>query len=262
MNLHNYDIVIINSSGGKDSICAIWQICQMAHSQNYDKSKIHVSHQDLGEAEWKGTTELVKKQADIFGLKLHVSKRRNKDGYEESLLEYVERRGKWPSSQQRWCTSDFKRVPGCRVVVALTKGLGKCKVLHVFGFRKEESPARAKKQVLKINKKLTTKKRTVYDYLPIHKWSKTKVWRVIRDNGIPYPKSYILGIPRYSCVFCIFSPFDALVLAGMENLELLDKYVYIEDKTGHSFRPDFTIRSVKEAIEKGHKPKGVKDWVM
>lgn len=262
MFLHDYDIVIINTSGGKDSIVAIWDIVETAKRQNYPLDKIHLSHQCLGRMEWKGTKELVKKQAEFFGLQVHYSTRRDKNGHEGNLLEYVLNRGMWPSNMQRFCTSDYKRGPGARVVTALTKDLGKCKVLHVFGFRAQESPARKKKEVLKINKKLTTQTREVYDYLPVHDWDTLTVWGVIKENNIPYHFAYDLGMPRLSCVFCIFSPFDALLIAAYENPELLDEYIEVEEKIGHTFRDGFSLKEVREAMRAGVKPKGVKDWVM
>lgn len=262
MLLNNYDLIIFNSSGGKDSLVALWEVCQLAKVQNYSFEKIVVSHQDLGRVEWIGTKELVKKQADLFGLKTYYSKRRNKDGYEETLLEYVLRRGKWPSNKQRYCTSDFKRVPGGRIVTQLTKEIGECKVLYVFGFRSEESPARAKKEVLKFNKKLSTKKRKVYDWLPIHEMSTKAVWNIIRDFRLPYHPAYDLGMPRLSCCFCVFSPFDALVISGKANPDLLEEYILVEIKIGHKFRKDFSLQEVKGAIESGYTPKKVNNWIM
>lgn len=263
VDLHEYDVVIVNSSAGKDSSVAIFEICRMADEQGYDKSNIHVSHQDLGEMEWKGTKELAKEQADHFGLQIHYSKRRDKNGYEETLLEYVERRGMWPSSQQRYCTSDFKRGPGGRVITKLQSGREESKVLYVFGFRAEESPARSKKEPLALNKNYTTKSgREVWDYLPVHHWDAELVWRTIRENDIPYHWAYDLGMPRLSCCFCIFSPFDALVTAGYANPELLDRYVEVERKIGHTFRDGFAIEEVKKAIEEEYQPEQIEDWVM
>jgi 3'-phosphoadenosine 5'-phosphosulfate sulfotransferase (PAPS reductase)/FAD synthetase len=262
MGLNDYDLIIVNSSGGKDSLCAIWEVNRIAELQNFPKDKIIVSHQDLGEAEWHGTTRLAEMQAELFGFKFFISRRRDKNGKEETLLEYVERRGKWPSSTQRYCTSDFKRGPGARVVTAQTKDLGNCKVLYVFGFRWDESPSRAKKETLKLNRMLTTKKRTVHDWCPILDWTTKDVWDVIKGHKLPYHRAYDLGMPRLSCVFCIFSPFDALVIAGIQNRDLLDKYVKVEEKIGHTFRVNFSIKSVQEAIEKGYVPEKLKDWVM
>lgn len=268
MELAAYDLIVINSSGGKDSLCSVYEICRLAEEQDYDKSKIVVSHQDLGEAEWSDTKSLVAKQSEFFGLKTYYSKRRNKDGKEETFLEYTLRRGQWPSSAQRWCTSDFKRGPGARVVTQLTKGMKECHVLYIFGFRKDESPARSKKKHFELNKNLTTKKRLVINFLPIHEWDTKKVWDTIKDNKLPYHFAYDLGMPRLSCVFCIFSPFDALVVAGRANPELLDKYVEVEKKIGHSFQYDskkkkeIPLSDVKKAIAEGYQPTGIEDWTM
>jgi len=262
MVLHNYNLVVINSSAGKDSLCALWEVSRLAKEQNYPLNNLIVSHQDLGESEWPGVKELAKIQADLFGLKIYYSKRRNKKGQEETLLEYVRRRGKWPSSSQRYCTSDFKRGPGARVVTALTKNFKTSKILYVFGFRKEESPSRSKKKELEINRQLTTKKRKVYNWLPIHTWTEEKVWETIKSNKLPYHKAYDLGMPRLSCCFCIFSPFDALVLAGKENPELLQHYVDTEEKIGHTFKNGSSIKSVKEAIDSDYEPKKIKNWRM
>lgn len=262
MALSAHDLIIINSSGGKDSLCAIFEVCKMAKQQGFPLDKIIVSHQDLGKSEWKHTKDLAEMQALLFGLRFVVSKRRDKNGKEETLLEYAKRRGKWPSSTQRWCTSDFKRGPGARVVTAETKNMGKCSVLYVFGFRREESPARAKKVPFKLNKMLTTKQRTVYDWCPILEWSVDLVWYTIHKHSLPYHKAYDLGMPRLSCVFCIFSPFDALVLAGKHNPELLEEYVQVEQEIGHTFRQDCSLKSVQEAVERGHTTGKIQDWTM
>lgn len=262
MNLQPYALIIVNSSGGKDSLCALWEVCRLADVQGVSRDRIVVSHQDLGRMEWKGTKELVQAQADFFGVKSYYSSRRNKDGHEENLLQYVVRRGKWPSSKQRYCTSDFKRAPGARVVTAITKDLGACQVLHVFGFRADESPARSKREPFSINVQLTTQRRKVFDWLPIHYWDSIRVWSTIKINKLPYHWAYDLGMPRLSCIFCIFSPFDALVIAGRENPELLDEYIAVERQIGHTFRAGFAIESVREAIQQGYMPAKAKDWVM
>jgi len=261
MNLNEYDLIVVNSSAGKDSLAALFRIITMADEQGYPRQRIHVSHQDLGHIEWPGTKELAEEQANLFGLQFHVVARRRKDGSTESILDYAERRGKWPSNKQRWCTSDFKRAPGARVVTALTAGMAKSKILYVFGFRAEESPARSKKEVLKLNTMLTTKSREVWDYLPIHDWTVDKVWSTIKGNNLPYHPAYDKGMPRLSCMFCIFSPKSALMIAGRENPALLDEYIRVEDKIGHTFRDKFSLREVKDAIESGEESE-VLDWVM
>lgn len=262
MNLNDYDLIIINSSGGKDSLAAIWEVSRLAKEQHFNLKNIVISHQDLGDMEWNGTKELVSAQANLFGYDVYYSKRKDKNGYEETLLEYIERRKRFPSNKQRYCTSDFKRGPGARVLTKLCKKLNPSRVLYVFGFRSEESPARSKKEVLKKNIKLSTKKREVFDWLPIHDWSIAKVWDIIKNNNLPYHFAYDLGMPRLSCVFCIFSPFEALIIAGKHNPDLLDKYVLVEAKIGHNFRENFSIKEVKLAIENNYKVDNIKDWIM
>lgn len=262
IDLSKFDLIVINSSGGKDSVCAIFEICRLAKEQSFPFDRIHVSHQDLGKVEWEGTFDLVKEQCTFFGLQFHFSKRRNRAGYNENLLEYIERRGFFPSNTQRFCTSDFKRGPGQRVVTKLGNEYQAKNILYVFGFRASESPSRKKKQVFVLNKLLTNSKRKVYDFLPIHDWTTKKVWETIKQNKLPYHYAYKLGMPRLSCVFCIFSPLDALVVAGKENPELLEEYVRVEKKIGHSFRQNLSLESVQQKINEGYIPTKIEDWTM
>jgi len=198
----------------------------------------------------------------MFGMQFHVSRRRRHDGEEETLLQYALRRGKWPSNTQRWCTSDFKRGPGGRVLTELSHRYNAKRVLYVFGYRHEESPARAKKETLTLNKQFTTKSRIVDEYNPILSWTVDEVWYIIKSNHIPYHYAYDMGMPRLSCVFCIFAPVDALVIAGKHNPELLDQYIDAEKEMGHSFRNKFAIAEVKELIESGYEPKSATSWNM
>jgi len=267
-NLKEYDLIIINSSGGKDSIACIWEMNRIIEDQKFNKKNVHISHQDLKNAEWKGTTDLVIAQAKFFGYQNHVSRYRDKNGNEKTFLDYAEQRGMFPSSTARWCTSEFKRGAGARVVTALskpiTKAKGKSKVLYCFGFRHDESPARKieKKIHLAIQPRLTTKKRTVVECYPIQDWNAKKVWQVINKNKLPSHNAYNLGMPRLSCVFCIYAPFDALVIAGQNNPKLLDEYIRVERKIKHTFQDKKPIENVRDAIDDGYEPGVVQSWVM
>jgi 3'-phosphoadenosine 5'-phosphosulfate sulfotransferase (PAPS reductase)/FAD synthetase len=262
VNLHDFDLVVVNSSGGKDSVVALWQIVQMADAQGYERSRIHVSHQDLGRSEWPGVTALVHEQAAMFGLKVHVSRRRTQEGKEETLLEYAKRRGKWPSSAQRWCTSDFKRAPGARVITQLGKNHAAKTILQVFGFRAEESPSRSKRPVLSVNATSTTNSRTVIDFLPVHDQTEKWVWSTIRTEKLPYHHAYDLGMPRLSCMFCIFAPAEALAIAGKANPDALQEYVDAEREMGHSFKADLSLADVQAKLQTGYTPTKVSDWTM
>ena len=91
-------------------------------------------------------------------------------------------------------------------------------------------------------------KRVIYDWLPVHDMLEGAVWDRIRKSGVPYHKAYDLGMPRLSCVFCVFAPKHQLEIAGKHNPELLSEYVRVEDKIGHSFRKDFKIAEVQQSL--------------
>lgn len=249
-NLADYRWIIVNSSGGKDSQTALRFVVNQCDSLGISRDRIVVSHQDLGEMEWKGTIELARKQAEFYGLRFEVSKYRTANKEEIDLLEKVRRRGKWPSSTNRYCTSDMKRCPAHRVVTMLSREAAG-DILYVKGFRAEESPARAKQVVFERLDELCTRKRTVMVWLPIHTWTLSQVWADIKASGVPYHHAYDLNMPRLSCMFCIFAPKAALMIAGRANPELLQRYVDVEREIGHTFQNGRSIESIQQAIAAG-----------
>ena len=58
-------------------------------------------------------------------------------------------------------------------------------------------------------------------------------------------------MPRLSCVFCVFAPKSALTIAGRHNPDLLDEYVALEARIGHTFTHTMSIASVRDAIRSG-----------
>lgn len=254
--LRDFRWIVVNSSGGKDSQTALAVVVAACDAVGIDRGRIVVSHQDLGKMEWKGTSDLARQQAEHYGLRFEVSRYRDRHGKESTLLDYVRQRGKWPSSQQRFCTSEFKRGPGGRVIVKLFRE-SPGPVLNVYGFRAEESPNRAKKPVYVLNTRFSSAAREVWDWLPIHHWTEAQVWASIRASGVPSHPAYALGMPRLSCCFCIFAPKAALVIAGKANPELLDEYCAVEAEIGHTFQNGRSLASVREAIAAGETPSAV-----
>lgn len=240
--------IVINSSGGKDSQTALNVVYHAAKAQGIPMDRLVVSHQCLGPMEWPGTLELARTQAERYGLRFEVAAYRNKAKQNLTLLDYVRTRRKWPDSQNRFCTSEFKRGPGGRVLVKLARE-APGDILNVYGFRAEESPARAKKPVWNVNQRFSTQNRLVIDWLPIHDWTEKQVWENIHASGVPSHPAYQLGMPRLSCVFCIFAPKAALMIAGKANPELLDQYVAVEDEIHHTFRKDLRLRDIRSAIQ-------------
>ena len=246
-NLTEWDIVLLNSSGGKDSQTMIREVVRQADAAGVSRDRLVVVHADMGRVEWKGTKELAQEQATAYGLEFHSVKRELGD-----LLEHVEQRGMWPSPKARYCTSDHKRAQISKVVTLLgrTRRTGKIfRLLNCMGLRAEESASRRKKLSFYLNKRLTNLSRTVYDWLPIHNWTEDEVWASIKDSGIRYHKAYDTGMPRLSCVLCIFAPKSALILAGKHNPELLAEYVALEERIDHKFKVDLSMAEVQAAVE-------------
>jgi 3'-phosphoadenosine 5'-phosphosulfate sulfotransferase (PAPS reductase)/FAD synthetase len=96
--------------------------------------------------------------------------------------------------------------------------------------------------------------------LPIHEWSAAQVWARIRASGVPHHPAYDLGMPRLSCVFCVFSSRPALILAARHNPELLAEYVRVEQAIGHTFRKDQPIAEIAAAVAAGEEPGPITTW--
>jgi 3'-phosphoadenosine 5'-phosphosulfate sulfotransferase (PAPS reductase)/FAD synthetase len=252
--LNHWRWIVVNSSAGKDSQTALHNIVTRCDAAGVSRDRIVVCHCDLKRMEWDGVIKLVQEQANHYGLRLEIVKYRNKGGEELSLLDAVKRRGKWPDNRNRYCTSDFKRGPGGRVITKLFRE-SPGPILNVFGFRAEESPARAKKKQFVRNDRLSTTTREVWDYCPILDWTREEVWESIRKSGVPYHTAYDLGMARLSCCLCIFAPRDALLIAGRANPELLDEYCKVEEEIGHDFQHKKPIREIRDAIAAGEQPK-------
>lgn len=248
--LNSFRWIVVNSSGGKDSQTALRVVWAECSRQGVPLDRVVVSHQCLGRMEWQGTLDLVKRQADHYCLNLHVERYRDRHGDNPTLLDYVRQRRKWPSSTTRFCTSEFKRSPGGRVLTKLSR-IAEGDILNVYGFRAEESPARGKKRTYVRNARWSSRRRKVMDWLPIHDWTEAQVWQSIRESGVPFHPAYELGMPRLSCVFCIFAPRPALIIAGRANPDLLDEYCELETEIGHTFRQGLSINSIRDAIRDG-----------
>lgn len=266
------DLILINSSGGKDSQTALEETVLTCDRLGIPRSRLVVVHADLGESEWKGTKELAEAQAKHYGLAFTTTHYLSKKGARRTLLAHIIQRGRWPDSNNRYCTSDFKRNPVMRVMtryaraggwgLRLQPGQHKMKIVNVLGMRAEESDARKLLPNWSVNKPGTNGVRETFNWLPIFRLTLSDVWSRIKASGVPYHCAYDLGMPRLSCCFCIFSPKSALMLAGKHNRELLAAYVKAEAQMGHKFKANLALADVQKAIEAGEECGPVSDWQM
>jgi 3'-phosphoadenosine 5'-phosphosulfate sulfotransferase (PAPS reductase)/FAD synthetase len=251
MNLRDYDFIFANSSGGKDSQAQLDVLATLAREQGV-LDRLHVVHCAFPE-EWEGTEELAREQAlhyvpaERFHIVRNLTPSTRGTG---SLLERVKDRGSWPGRDSRYCTSEFKTSPGDKLIRHLTKDRSRnWRVLKCLGIRAAESPARAKKPAFLSSHRSNTSFRRIDTWLPIFDWSVEKVWATIKASGVRHHPAYDQGLPRLSCVFCVFGSKGALQKAGRLNPDLLNRYVEVEKEIDHSFTKLNSIASVKQWID-------------
>ena len=254
-NLNNYDLVLINSSAGKDSQCMLTHLVELADQQGCPRTRHLVVHADLGRVEWPGTLELARRQAEAYGLRFEVVART------EYLLDQVVTRHHtlrakgdtttpaWPSSTARYCTSDQKTSQVVKLMTRLAAdhraagNTAPIRILNCLGIRAAESPARAKKDPIGPDP-ASNGRRTVTRWLPVFHWSKAEVWATIHRSGLPYHPAYDAGMPRLSCVLCVMAGRRELALAARLNPDLAQQYLAVERHVGHTFRKDLSIANI------------------
>ncbi|MEH1014653.1 phosphoadenosine phosphosulfate reductase family protein [Micromonospora sp. CPCC 206060] len=243
-DLATFDVILVNSSGGKDSQ-AMLDVVAVAASAARVLHRVVVQHNDLRRVEWPGTRDLARRQAEHYGLRFEVRRRSGPD-----LLEDIRQRGKFPDAARRWCTSDHKRGPGRTLITALVHELRldrPARVLQCFGFRAEESPGRAGRAELSYDQGASTQTtRHVWTWLPIHSWTVDEVWARIHATGVPYHPAYDLGMSRLSCSFCVLASKRDLLTACRARPDLAYEYAAVEAEIGHSFRKDLRMAQLIE----------------
>jgi 3'-phosphoadenosine 5'-phosphosulfate sulfotransferase (PAPS reductase)/FAD synthetase len=235
--------IVVNSSGGKDSQTVLRFVIQAATRAGVALDRIVVSHQDLREMEWPGSLDLARAQATHYGCRFEVSRYRTAAGEEINLLEYIRRRGRWPDASNRYCTSEFKRGPGGRVLTRLSRERPG-PILNCYGFRAQESPARARKIAFARNPRFSSTLRPVFDWSPILDWTEDQVWTDIKASQVPHHPAYDHGMRRLSCRFCVLAGQKDLQLSARLNPDLLAEYQAAEAAMGHEFRRDLRIRDL------------------
>ena len=240
-DLASYDVLLVNTSAGKDSQAALDVVVTGADRAGV-RDRIVVVHCDLGDMEWPGTPALAAAHAAHYGLRFEVVRR---DG--EDLLAHVERRGRWPDAARRYCTSDHKRAPVLRLMTALVRERHNgrpVRILNVLGLRAEESSARARRPALASNARASNSRRIVDDWLPLHEWTTAQVWARVRATGLPHHPAYDAGMPRLSCRFCVLASRTALVRSAQLNPDLAQRYADVEVRIGHRFRADLSMAQI------------------
>lgn len=261
--IRGFDVIIINTSAGKDSQVMMGYVHRLAVEAGVEDRLVAV-HCDLGRVEWQGTKELAEEQSAHYDIPLHIVSRPQGD-----LLDHVEERGMWPSSAARYCTSDHKRGQVRKLMTAITKDLLKSgiisgrrvRILNCMGIRADESPARAKKTPFEFDKSASNMtKREVYNWFPVFEWSTEDVWTYIHASGVRYHKAYDLGMKRLSCCFCVMADKNSLVIAARHNRELFNEYLAVEERIGHKFTASYGLVDLVDLVNSGETVETVAVW--
>lgn len=272
-DLTTADVILVNSSAGKDSQAMLDHVAGLAQDAGV-LDRITVLHCDLGDVEWPGTRELAERQAALYGLRFEVRRREQGELLEQiaqrkvsllaradeaeavgDLVEAARLRNvpAWPSSSARYCTSDQKRAPARKLITELVGDLSldrPANVLNCLGLRAAESYARAKRPVLVVDPAATSGRRTVTTWHPIHDWSDREVWQRIADSGVPYHPAYDSGMTRLSCSFCVLASRDDLVTAARLRPAKAAEYLALEQRVGHKFKADLSMAQIVAEAER------------
>lgn len=226
-------LFVLNHSGGKDS-----QTMTILVRRLVPDRQIVVIHAFLKGVTWEGDIEHI--EATTNGLPLILAHP------VKTFFQMVERRGRWPSPQQRQCTSDLKRGPIEREIRGYLKRHPEFRglVVNCMGMRAEESPGRAKLETLKLSKRNSKAGREWYDWLPIHKLAVAEVFDTIRSAGEEPHWVYAAGMTRLSCCFCIMASRGDLRCAAGLKRDLYAQYVNTEKRLGHTI--NMTGRGLEE----------------
>lgn len=269
-DLTDYDMIVVGLSG-KDGHAALDVTVQQARAVEV-ADRVYTVHADLGLIEWPAVLhngriypdnrDLVERTATHYGIPAHrqiVTRRTvtdpNGTTQAHSLLGYVITRGKFPDLNNRYCTSDLKTG---KIMVSLTPHIKHrrrqldrpVRILNVTGMRAQESLRRRN-----LAPYAAAKANTNYhldDYLPVHALSTLDIHELVDASGLGHHWAYDsapgagdwAGMSRLSCSFCILSNKADLTLAAQRRTRLAALYADVEDRIGHQFRADWSMRQI------------------
>ncbi len=239
-----YDLIVVNSSAGKDSIATLAAVKAMWDASD-EKPEIVVVHADLGRVVSPGTSQLARAQAEHFGVPFHYIPPREED----LLVDFELKHGTFSTPRERFCTSDHKTSPisayfGSRLDQARLRR--SFRVLNCLGLRGEESANRDRE--LHLSVEVENSKRTVHRFLPIQHMKVDDVWDTIHESGAPWPIEYDQGNERHSCVFCIFGSEIDWINGVMHHPDLAALYAAIEKRRNHTLKPKDSVTRIALAV--------------
>lgn len=203
-----------SSSGGKDSGAMGLALARALPEIGFNGPQV-VVHTDLGRVEHAEALEMAQRLADHLRVPLLVARREKGDlvarflqRWQGNLTRYQALQCAkvimpWPSSGMLFCRSEVKTSPACR---ALVQAFPNHTIINAVGIRAEESAARAKQPISKVQPLLTSKTLGTqgFNWNPIHHWTLADVLDIHKREGFPLAERYTRwNAERFSCRFCV-----------------------------------------------------------
>ena len=222
-------LVAINTSGGKDS-----QAMTILLAGAIPHDRLAAVHAPLSEAEWPGTVQHIR---DTLPASIPLILAPVASG--ETLLQRIERRGRFPDRRRRYCTSDYKRGPIERELRRHLKAHPRFNglLVNAMGHRRDESPERARRDPWTLNRNNSKAGRTWHDWLPVFDLTEARIFSVIAAAGQQPHPVYARGLTRCSCSFCILGSRSDLTIAARLRPDLYARYADLERRIGHTLSP-------------------------
>lgn len=231
-DFQSYDHILVAFSGGKDSLACLLHLLDLG----VPRTRIELWHHRIDGEEgalmdWPITESYCDLVAAAFCTPIFFSWKEG--GFEREMLRNESptapihfqsvdglyttggvgpqgTRRKFPqvsgNLSVRWCSAYLKIDVAAAAIRNDPRFAGK-RTLVVTGERGEESPGRAKYAVFEPHKadlREGKSRRHVDHWRPVHAWSESEVWGIIRRYRVnPHP-AYWLGFGRVSCMKCIF----------------------------------------------------------
>ncbi|AFV87607.1 phosphoadenosine phosphosulfate reductase [Alteromonas sp. DY56-G5] len=233
----------LSDSAGKDSQFAKLKVLELVPHH-----KITVVHANLtSEVEHDGVIEHIEKfTPPAIPVEVVQNPYRN-------LIDGILLRGKFMGGIARFCTSDYKVQQIDKFIRKDMKARGIKVAFNVTGIRAAESKMRSMKNPLFINKRLTTKSRTVFDWMPIFDASEDATYDAIYASGQhPHPAYGERGekYSRLSCAFCYMASKGDLKEGAKQYPDKYASYIAIERVLDHSmFFKKVNGAAVKVSLE-------------
>ena len=241
--------VAVGISGGKDSNVAAFETLRYLRELGH-QGELLLIHSDLGRIEHTDSLPACRRLADRLGLELVVVRREKGDMVDRWLQRWHDNLGRysilkcvklvlpWSTPTMRFCTSELKTAIICRYLV---ERFAHETILSVVGIRRQESPTRAKTNVLSLQEKLENKTfgTTGYNWHPILAWTLEDVLSYHQYQNFSLLEAYTkFSMSRVSCSFCILSSIADLIASATDprNHDVYRELVDLEIASAFSFQ--------------------------